>query len=89
MSAPAKMGYIATMTAKAYKDALRRAETRPEHGPEMLAKVAREIEQSIRADKDHATPAERAAIDRGLKAADESRFAGDQIEAIMAKYGLT
>ena len=75
------------MTAKTLKDALQRLETWPEHAQDMLAELALEIDQELRAGKYHATPAELAGIDRGLKAAREGRFASDeQVEAVIAKY---
>jgi len=75
------------MTAKALKEALQRVEAWPEHAQDMLAEVALEIDQELRAGKYRATPAELAGIDRGLKAADEGRFASDeQLEAVIAKH---
>lgn len=75
------------MTAKALKDALRRVEDWPEHAQDMLAELALEIDQELRQGKYHATPAELAGIDRGLKAAREGRFASDdQVETVIAKH---
>lgn len=75
------------MTAKALKDTLLRVETWPEHAQDMLAEFALEIDLEMREGKYHATPAELAGIDRGLKAAREGRFATDeQVEAVIAKH---
>lgn len=75
------------MTAKALKDVLQRVEAWPEHAQDMLAELALEIDQELRAGKYHATPAELAGIDRGLKAASEGRFASDdQVEAVIVKH---
>ena len=79
--------YIDIMTAKALKEVLQRVEAWPEHAQAMLAEVAMEIDQEIRAGKYRATPMELAGIDRGLKAANEGRFASDeQIEAVITKH---
>jgi predicted transcriptional regulator len=75
------------MTAKALKDALHRVEAWPEHAQGMLAELALEIDAELREVKYHATPAELAGIDRGLKAAREGRFATDeQVEAVVAEH---
>jgi predicted transcriptional regulator len=75
------------MTAKALKEALHRVEAWPEHAQDMLAELALEIDAEVRAGRYHATPAELAGIDRGLKAAREGRFATDeQVEAVIAKH---
>jgi predicted transcriptional regulator len=79
--------YIDFMTAKTLKDALRRVETWPEHAQDMLAELALEIDQELREGLYHATPAELAGIDRGLKASREGRFAADdEVEAVIAKH---
>jgi predicted transcriptional regulator len=81
------MAYNLSMTAKALKEALQRVETWPEQAQDMLAELALEIDQEMREGKYHATPAELAGIDRGLKAASEGWFATDeQIEAVIAKH---
>ena len=75
------------MTAKALEDALKRVVTWPDHAQNMLAELALEIDQELREGKYHATPDELAGIDRGLKAANEGRFATDEeVEAVLAKY---
>jgi predicted transcriptional regulator len=75
------------MTAKALKDALKRVESWPDHAQDMLAELALEIDRELSQGKYQATPAELAGIDRGLKAANEGRFATDeQVDAVLAKY---
>lgn len=75
------------MTAKALKEALQRVESWPDHAQDMLAELALEIDQELRGGKYHATPAELAGIDRGMKAANEGRFATDaEVEAVIAKH---
>ena len=75
------------MKAKALKDALHRVETWPEHAQDLLAELALEIDQELREEKYHATPAELAGIDRGLKASNEGRLATDEeVEAVIAKH---
>jgi len=75
------------MTAKALKDALKRVEAWPDHAQDMLAELALAIDQDLRSGKYRATPTELAGIDRGIKAADEGRFATDEeVEAVLAKY---
>ncbi|HWE77093.1 MAG TPA: hypothetical protein VG270_01115 [Pseudolabrys sp.] len=75
------------MTAKALKDVLKRVEVWPDRAQAMLAELAMEIDHELHAGKYQATPAELAGIDRGLKAANEGRFATDEeVEAVLAKY---
>lgn len=75
------------MTAKTLKEALRRVETWPAHAQDVLAELALEIDQELREGKYHATPAELAGIERGLKAANDGRFAtSDEVEAVIAKH---
>lgn len=75
------------MTARALKDALARVEAWPDHAQDLLAELALEIDRELRAGKYHPTSAELAGIDRGLKAANEGRFANDEdVEAVIAKH---
>ncbi|MEJ2379540.1 MAG: hypothetical protein P8Y71_30575 [Pseudolabrys sp.] len=75
------------MTAKALKDALRRVETWPEDAQDLLAELAFEIDEELRQEKVHATPAELEGIDRGLKAAREARLVGQEnIDTLLIKY---
>jgi predicted transcriptional regulator len=75
------------MTAEALKDVMRRAESWPQEAQDELAEIAREIENALQGGLYHASPAELAGIDRGLKAAQEGRFAtAAQVEAVFAKH---
>lgn len=75
------------MTSKVLKEAMRRVEAWPERAQEELAEIALEIDATLTGGKYRATPEELAGIDRGLKAAEEGRFATDeQVEAIFVKY---
>ena len=70
----------------ALKDALKAAETWPEEDQEALVEAAREIEAQ-RTGVYHPTADELAGIDRGLKAAQEGRFASDEaVAAVKAKF---
>jgi predicted transcriptional regulator len=75
------------MTAKALKDALKRVEAWPDHAQDVLAELALQIDEELRQGKYRATPDELAGIDRGLKAANEGRFATEEeAEAVLAKF---
>jgi hypothetical protein len=74
------------MTVKALKESIRRAETWPDEAQEELAGIAMEIDATLKGGPYNATPEELKAIDRGLKAAREGRFASDEeVEAVFAK----
>jgi predicted transcriptional regulator len=78
------------MTAKALKDAIRRAEQWPEEAQEELAEIALQIDAGLRGGTYRATTDELAGIDRGLRAAREGRFATDEeVEAVFAKHRRT
>jgi hypothetical protein len=75
------------MTSKALKETIRRAETWPEEAQERLAEIAFEIDAELKGGVYRAPPDELAGIDRGLKAAQEERFAtGEEVEAALAKH---
>ena len=75
------------MTAKVLKDVMERVETWPKEAQEELAEIALEIDAGLQGGVYHATPEELAGIDRGLKAANEGRFASDkQVDAVFAKH---
>jgi predicted transcriptional regulator len=74
------------MKTKSLTQALERVESWPAHAQDELAEIARDIDESLRKGDYEPTPAELAGIDRGLRAADEGRFATDeQVEAALAK----
>ena len=75
------------MTAKLLKEALQRVESWPEQAQEELAEIALEIDAGLKGGVYHATPEELEGIDRGLRAAQEGRFAmRDDVEAVFAKH---
>ena len=66
---------------------LARVEQWPPGVQDELAQIALEMDSGIAGGVYHATEAELAAIDEGLRAADEGRFATDQeVEATFAKF---
>ena len=78
------------MTANVLKEAMQRVETWPEEAQVELAEIALEIDANLKGGKYHATPEELAGSDRGIKAADEGRFATEEeIEAVFAKRRRT
>ena len=78
------------MTAKALKDAIRRATEWPEEAQEELAEIALQMDAELRGGTYRATADELAGIDRGLQAAREGRFATDEeVEAVFAKHRRT
>jgi predicted transcriptional regulator len=68
-------------------DILERAESWPAHVRDELADFARELEAGVNGDAYQPTLDELAGIDRGLRAADDGRFANDDdVAAVFAKY---
>ena len=81
------MCYHRNMKAKMIKEILKRAEDWPESAQEDLAQAALEIESELQQDTYIATPEEVAAIERGLKEAEQGQFATEaEVEAVFAKY---
>lgn len=75
------------MTAKALKEAMQRVETWPEQAQEELAEIALEIDASLKGETYRATKEELEGIDRGVRAANEGRFATEQeVAAVIAKH---
>ncbi len=75
------------MTAKVLKEVLERVEAWPQEAQEELAEIAREIDAGLKGVKYHADPEELAGVDRGLRAAQEGRFASEEeLEAIRSKH---
>jgi predicted transcriptional regulator len=75
------------MTSKALKEVMRRVETWPSEAQDELAEIAREMEAAMGGGVYHASAEELAGIDRGLKAADEGRFASEaDVERVFAKH---
>jgi predicted transcriptional regulator len=75
------------MKAKTIKEILQRAENWPESAQAELAQAALDIERELQGDTYTATPEEIAAIERGLKEAEQGLFATDaEVEAVFAKF---
>lgn len=75
------------MKPKMIKEILERAKDWPESAQAELAQAALESERELQHDTYTATPDEVAAIERGLREADEGRFATEsEVEAVPAKY---
>jgi predicted transcriptional regulator len=74
------------MKTRQLAEVLERVESWPAHAQDELAEIARDLEESLSKGEYEPSEAEVAGIDRGLRAAAESRFATDQqIEAALAK----
>jgi len=74
------------MKTKNLSQVLERVESWPPQAQDELAEIARDIDASLRQGDYEPTSAELAGIDRGLRAAEQSRFATDeQVEAALAK----
>ncbi|HET7211834.1 MAG TPA: hypothetical protein VFI85_08845, partial [Methyloceanibacter sp.] len=68
------------------KEILRRAEGWPESAQTDMAQAALEIERELQQDTYTATPEEVAAIERGLREAEQGKFATDaEVEAVLGK----
>lgn len=65
---------------------LERVEAWPPEAQDALAEVARDIDDAIAKGDYQPTPAERAGIDRGLRDAEQGKFATDeQVDAAFAR----
>ena len=74
------------MTAQILKDVIQLAESWPEAAQRQLADYARELDAELAGGVYHPTPEELAGIRRGLKAADEGRFASaEEVERVFSK----
>ena len=75
------------MKAKIIKEILQRAEAWPESAQADLAQAALEIERELQEDTYTAKPEEVAAIERGLREAEQGRFAtASEVESVLGKY---
>jgi predicted transcriptional regulator len=78
--------YTIGMTTKILEDVMQLAESWPESAQRELADYAREIEAGLASGVYRPTPEELAGIRRGLKAADEGRFASaEEVERVLGK----
>ena len=84
---PWTIWYSVHRKAKALRDVLERVEAWPEEAQEELAAIALEIDSELRGGVYTATPEELIGIDRGLRAADQGRFASrDDVTGVFAKH---
>ena len=75
------------MKTKQLAEILERVERWPAHAQDELAEIAREIDAGLTEATYEPTDAELAGIDRGLREADQGRFATDaEVEAVFAKF---
>jgi predicted transcriptional regulator len=74
------------MKTKQLAEVLELVEQWPAQAQDELAEIARDIEASLSSGDYEASAAELTGIDRGLRAADEGRFASDQqVDAAFTK----
>jgi len=75
------------MTNKALSEVIERAKSWPDEAQEELSAIARDMDAGVRGDVYYPTEEEIAGIERGLRAAEEGRFATEQeVEAVFAKH---
>jgi predicted transcriptional regulator len=75
------------MKTKHLTQALERVESWPAQWQDQLAEIARDIDAEIKDGVYHPTPEEQKGIDRGLRDAEQGRFATeDEVEAAFAKF---
>jgi predicted transcriptional regulator len=75
------------MKTKKLTEILDRVEAWPPDAQNELAEFALELDAGLKGGEYEPTPEELAGIDRGLRAADEGRFASDsEVEAVFAKF---
>jgi hypothetical protein len=78
--------YIGCMKTKSLTQVLERVDAWPAQAQDELAEIARDIDESLGKGDYEPTPDELSGIDRGLRAANEGRFASEsQVEATLAK----
>lgn len=75
------------MKSKQLAEILGQVERWPAHAQDELAEIAREIDASIKGGTYEPTDEELAGIDRGLRDAEQGRFATEaEVEAAFAKF---
>jgi predicted transcriptional regulator len=75
------------MKTKSLTQVLERVETWPAEWQDQLAEIARDIDAELKDGVYHPTPEELAGIDRGLRDAEQGRFATEEeVEAAFAKF---
>lgn len=76
------------MKTRMLRDVLERVDEWPAERQDPLAELALEMDAGFQGGEYEPTAAELAGIDRGLRAADDGRFATDkEVEAAFAKFG--
>jgi predicted transcriptional regulator len=84
---PCKITYTDGMKTKRLTDALERVEHWPAERQEQLAAIALDIDAGLEDGVYHPTPEELEGIDRGLRDAEQGRFATDEeMEAAFATF---
>ncbi len=74
------------MKTRQLTEILERVERWPAHAQDELAEIAREIDAGLKDETYEPTDEELAGIDRGLRDAEQGRFATDaEVEAVLAK----
>ncbi|MEI9804388.1 MAG: hypothetical protein WDN48_07900 [Pseudolabrys sp.] len=82
-----KIAYNSRMKTKRLTQALERVENWPAQWQDQLVEIARDIDAEIKDGVYHPTPEEQKGIDRGLRDAEQGRFATeDEVEAAFAKF---
>jgi predicted transcriptional regulator len=75
------------MKTKQLTEVLERVESWPAHAQDQLAEIARDIEANLNDIPYEPTEEELAGIDRGLRDAEQGRFATEEeVEAVFAKF---
>jgi fructose-bisphosphate aldolase class 1 len=75
------------MKTKSLTQALDRVESWPAHWQDQLAQIALDVDAGLKDGVYHPTPEELEGIDRGLRDAEQNRFATEQdVEAAFAKF---
>jgi predicted transcriptional regulator len=75
------------MKTKLLSEVLERVESWPAQAQDQLAEIARDIDAGLKDLVYEPTPEELAGIDRGLRDAEQGRFATDaEVEAVFAKF---
>ena len=82
-----QIAYIDAMKTKRLTDVLERVENWPAEWQEQLADIALDIDAGLKGGVYYPTPEELAGIDRGLRDAEQGRFATDEeVEQAFAKF---
>jgi hypothetical protein len=84
---PSHISYNTPMKTKRLSDALERVESWPAEWQEQLADIALDIDAGLKGGVYYPTPEELEGIDRGLRDAEQGRFAtNEEVEHAFAKF---